>query len=186
MFEGPPPATFIPRWAEGPLRFAPWRENAGDGGSPDETMPAQEISLWDAGYAAGRTEALAEWEAEAAQTDRLGAALARLQPMPPAELAEALATQVRALLRQLVGSASVDETLLIARCATLAELVNASPAARLHVHPEDVALLTGHEHGLTTIADPDLPRGELRLVDGATEIAAGPQTMLDNWGDDPC
>jgi hypothetical protein len=189
MFEAPGMSAFTPRWADAPPRFAAWAGFSGSDGSDQAPLgdiaPAQEISLWDAGYAAGRAEALAEREVASAQSERLAHALARLQPMPPVEFAEALATQVRTLLRQLVGSASVDEALLSERCMALADLAHSSTTAELHVQPEDALLLAG-DHGLTIISDPVLLRGEVRLIDGPAEFAAGPHTMLDSWGDDPC
>jgi hypothetical protein len=177
MFEAPGMSAFTPRWADAPPRFAAWAGFSGSDGSDQAPLgdiaPAQEISLWDAGYAAGRAEALAEREVASAHSERLAHALARLQPMPPVEFAEALA------------SASVDEALLSERCMALADLAHSSTTAGLHVHPEDALLLAG-DHGLTIISDPVLLRGEVRLIDGPAEFAAGPHTMLDSWGDDPC
>jgi hypothetical protein len=168
--------SFVPRWPDATAEFAPWGQSAAEDSGP---AAATDISLWDAGYAAGCADVLAEQDDAAADQARLCAALERLQPMPPDALAAALADHVHALLRQLVGAATVDEVLLTARCAELAALVSDAGGATLHCHPDDLSLLASAAGNIALTGDAALPRGELRLVDGPSECATGPVTMLD-------
>lgn len=120
----------------------------------------------------------------------LAAALDRLVPLPDAQFAQRLEADVRALLRVLIGSASIDESLLVSRCDALAALATGEGDAVLCAHPADAALLSAARPALTIQTDERLPRGELVLTNGAGEAAAGPATMLNDWdaqrGEAPC
>jgi hypothetical protein len=187
--------AFLARWQSAPPRFAAWGEPAGPSAAPTDpsfgatTTQAGE-DLWLTGFAAGRAEAEADLAREADAMDALLKALDRLAPLPDAAFAERLEQEVRALLMQLVGSASVDEALLVERCAALADLASKDSAVALHANPADATLLVAAQPELTIIADERLPRGELLLVDGAGEAATGPRTMLADWaaqaGDPQC
>jgi hypothetical protein len=179
-------SAFRRRWTDSVADFKPWGSVADAPASPEAAPVAAEISLWDAAYAAGRHDALAEAAAGRTEIDRLAHAMERLSPMPPAELADALTREVRALLRRLIGEAGIDEALLTRRCAELAALAHDAGQAILRAHPDDAALLSGADWPMTIRPDPTLQRGELRLCDGPGEIAAGPHTMLDSWDDAPC
>jgi hypothetical protein len=188
--------AFSQSWQAPPPRFAPWgnppepsgiEADIGDG-SPLGSSESDDV--WLSGYAAGKAEAEAELAREAAAMDALLQALDRLAPLPDPLFAERLEREVRSLLAQLVGTASIDEALLIERCAELAELASGDAATILHAHPDDAVMLSAAQPGLTIVADPRQPRGELLLIDGVGEVAAGPRTMLADWavqaGDDLC
>lgn len=185
-------ATFKSRWPCGPQHFAPWGNADGDNTAEPSDHPdkAPMEDLWAAGFAAGRAEAALAMTQHANAMDALLRALDRLAPVPDAKLAEQLVREVRQLLAQLVGNATIDEVLLVERCAALADLAGSSPDAVLHANPDDAVLLAEAQPSLMIIADDRLPRGELLLVDGAGEAAAGPRTMLADWdamsGDTPC
>jgi hypothetical protein len=187
MFDRPYPRAadhdpgFAARWTAEPPRFVPWGDDTAADPAPPPTSATPEASLWDAAFAAGHAAALLEADTSAQAAQRLAQALDRLAPMPPAELADALAAQVRALVRQLIGTAPVDETLLLARCQELAAEASEAASAVLHAHPDDAALLARADCPVPIQPDPGLSRGELRLCDGPGEIATGPQTMLDSW-----
>jgi flagellar assembly protein FliH len=174
------PAGFVPRWSEEPARFAPWQALP-SAGNEDHAPLADEGSQWDAGYAAGHAEGQAAARADRDHTARLVEALERLAPMPPAEFAEALSVQVRELLRELVGSAGIDEDLLRTRCAVLAEMAEAAATPELHLHPEDAALLADAAPAIPIITSATMARGEVRLVDGPSEFSIGPHTALESW-----
>lgn len=178
--------AFAARWHAPPPRFAPWAEPAcGDG--PDALLETAEPAVdpaeahWQAGYRAGRAETEADLADGAAAMDALLRALDRLAPLPPAAFMERLEQDVRQLLLQLVGTATVDEDLLRSRCAALAALAGPDAGAVLYAHPADAAMLAAVQPDLSIGEDPQLPRGELRLIDGAGEAASGPHTMLADW-----
>ena len=188
-------AAFTARWPCGPQRFAPWGEAADEATYPEASSPlASEApvadDLWASGFAAGLAQAKADLARDAAAMDALLAALDRLAPMPAAALLERLEAEMHILLTELVGTASIDEALLIERCAALADMATGDGEALLHAHPEDAAILMAAQPPLTIISDPKLPRGELLLIEGAGEAAAGPRTMLADWavqsGELPC
>ncbi len=187
-------SQFSARWHTAPPRFAPWgNPSAAPGTSAGEEAidgTAVGDDRWLDGFTAGKEEAQADLAREADAMDALLQALDRLAPLPDMLFAERLEQEVRSLLARLVGSASVDEDLLIARCAALAEMASNEAATVLHANPDDAALLAATHPALSIVADDRLPRGELLLVDGAGEAAAGPRTMMADWaaqaGDDPC
>jgi hypothetical protein len=140
--------------------------------------------LWALGFAAGRAQAELDVAHEAAAMDALLRALDRLAPCPASALSERLQREVRALLTDLVGTAAIDEALLVERCAALADIAAQDSDPALHAHPDDAALLMAAQPALTIIADGKVPRGELLLIDGLGEAASGPRTMLADWASD--
>ena len=133
---------------------------------------------WAEGYAAGFSAARMESDTQAERRDRLAMALDRLAPVPSPALAEALAARVLDLLSALVGTASVDRELLLARCAELAALASDADSATLVLHPDDAALLGTPALGIAICTDSTLHSGEVRLRDGLAAAEAGPLTAL--------
>jgi hypothetical protein len=175
--------AFAARWHGAPPGFVAWGHGlAADGEPPANSDAARsDDDLWRSGFDAGRAEAEADWAHEAAAMDALLVALDRLAPVPAPALADRLEQEVRALLRQLVGTASIDEALLMERCASLAELAGSDAGAALYANPADAAILAAMPQSLVIMPDDRLPRGELLLVDGAGEAATGPYTVLTDW-----
>lgn len=166
--------------------FAPWDEGeetvAADGLHTDASAANAPAHDWDAGFADGWAAAIEKIAADhAAQQDaqqNLITALQNFVPMPDQLLVDALRMHILALLRDLIGTAAIDETLLLERCGAMARIAADDGAATLYLNPEDLALIDGMVPGVALSADPALPRGDIRLLAGAMTVAQGPQAAL--------
>ena len=184
MFEAPAEG-FSPRFSASPAGFAPWGADAADAPPsplPEQSDPAQ------AGYAQGLADGIAHAAGMNDAANRLAAALDGLRPVPEGEVVAAIMAAMHVALAELIGTAPVDAELLGRRCAALAQWASgAGGEAVLRLHPDDLALLPDPQpDDWPRIADPHLPRGEVRLEQGAGTLAAGPRTALDalarTWG----
>lgn len=173
-------ASFTPRWRAEARGFAPWAGRVDADASQAQPQSAAD-DPWQIGYAAGVADAETLAAGEAAHGARLAQALEQLRPVATPLLAEQLSAGIEATLRALVGSASIDENLLQERAAALAALVAGDAPPVLEAHTEDAALLAdlAADAGLVLKVCDRLPRGELRLIDGATMLATGPHSLLD-------
>jgi flagellar assembly protein FliH len=146
-----------------------------------------------AGRAAGRTQALAEQEA---LTQELRAhvqwleAVLDLQARPLAELDESvlrqLATLAGAIARQLVRRElrTQPEQIIAVIRETVALLPAAARDVRIHLHPEDAALVRERlvepaaERAWTLVEDPVIARGGCRISSENSSIDAQVETRL--------
>jgi flagellar assembly protein FliH len=146
-----------------------------------------------AGRAAGRTQALAEQEALTqelrARVQRLEGLL-NLQARPLAELDEIvvrqLATLAGAIARQLVRRElrTQPEQIIAVIRETVALLPGAARDVRIHLHPEDAALVRERlaepaaERAWTLVEDPVIARGGCRISSENSSIDAQVETRL--------
>lgn len=160
---------------------------------PPATRPSADPAGPDAGagheralaeaHARGMAEARAACEAERAahEAARGGLALAFAQLDQAARLAlrQQLTETVAALCEQVIEPALIDHGALEQRCTALAEALGEAPAAcTLHLHPDDLALLSSATRERWSVrTDPALARGSLRLEGGEGVVADGP----DEW-----
>lgn len=146
---------------------------------PEE--PADPVELARAeGYAAGRTEALAEAAARAGAEDAARSALtlsfARLDDAETARLAHVLRQTVEALCHEVLAEAAVDPAALANRAqAAAAMLSRAEDQRTFRLHPDDLALV-GHRlpPEWSILADPLLERGSIRIETPAGGVEDGP------------
>lgn len=133
-----------------------------------------------AGFAEGRREVEAEYEAERDALARLALSLQVLKPEPANALALLLAETVDRLVRGICGSVEVDANLLIERARQAAALVarDVEPT-RLRAHPDDLVHLEGIGLAPALEADPSLPRGSIVLETGHGWIEDGPAVRLE-------
>jgi flagellar assembly protein FliH len=146
-----------------------------------------------AGRAAGRVQALAEQEALAQElrtrVQRLEGVL-KLQARPLAELDEIvlrqLATLAGAIARQLVRRElrTQPEQIIAVIRETIALLPAAARDVRIHLHPEDAALVRERlvepaaERAWTLVEDPVITRGGCRISSENSSIDAQVETRL--------
>lgn len=172
----------IPRGA--PI-FKPWGSDGqtGDGGSGAEVeldLEAIQADAFAQGWEEGRRTAELEFAAERDALARLAEALEVLRPEPTNALALLLAETVDRLVRQIVGSTSIDPDLLVARAEAAAALIGAeTEPARLRVSPEDASLFDGARIPVPIVADPHVERGSLVLETGQGWIEDGAAVRLD-------
>jgi flagellar assembly protein FliH len=146
-----------------------------------------------AGRAAGRVQALAEQEALAQElrtrVQRLEGVL-KLQARPLAELDEIvlrqLATLAGAIARQLVRRElrTQPEQIIAVIRETIALLPAAARDVRIHLHPEDAALVRERlvepaaERAWTLVEDPVITRGGCRISSENSSIDAQVEARL--------
>lgn len=99
---------------------------------------------------------------------------------PCPSLAELIAETVRRLVHEMVGAAPIDEDWLQGRVAVAAEILTAADNDRtLWLHPLDAALVEHSRFGFPIAADPELPRGSLRIETGSGWVEHGRNVYLD-------
>lgn len=128
------------------------------------------------GEAAGRAAAEADAAAEAARQRTLRLAFRALDEAALAALSQDLAETVITLCNGALAGAALDGDALLARCHAAAQRIGGAAAAlRLHLHPDDIALIGAEAlAGWAVVPDPTLERGGV-LIEGADgAISDGP------------
>ena len=111
--------------------------------------------------------------------DRLVHALEQIAPVANGELSALLSVTVLRLVEQIVGKVSVDPEMLARRVEAVAAFIEEEQGRnQLRVHPDDIALLAGHEFGIALMPDPALARGSVRLETSEGWIEDGPDVQL--------
>jgi flagellar assembly protein FliH len=93
-------------------------------------------------------------------------------------LAAMLSQAVTRLVGQIMGDVPIDEALLKERCAAVAACIDSDESHVLEVNPEDLPLLEEEATGVTLTANPDLPRGSVRLATSEGWVEDGPDIRL--------
>ena len=110
---------------------------------------------------------------------RLAHALEQMAPVANGELSALLSVTVLRLVEQIVGKVSVDPELLAKRVEAVAAFIEEEQGRnQLRVHPEDIALLAGHEFGIALTPDTAIARGSVRLETSEGWIEDGPDVQL--------
>lgn len=180
-------ARFAPRdegfvRQSGPLAAAPPPVAAAPVPPPaDPVDPVEQASA--EGFAQGFDEGMriategfaADEEAKA----RLARALEQIAPAANGALSSLLSAAVLRLVTQVVGTAGVDTALLTKRVEAVAAFIEEEQGRKsLRLHPDDIALLAGHEFGFALSPDPALTRGSVRLDTAEGWIEDGPDVQL--------
>ncbi len=154
----------------------------------DQEMPAEPATdpLEDAAHE-GFLQGFREGERiarEAADADnearlQLAAAVQHVAQSGEGTLAAMLSQAVVRLVGQIMGEVSIDEALLKDRCTAVAACIDSDEArAVIEVNPEDMHLLEKEATGVTLAANPDLPRGSVRLATSDGWVEDGPDVRL--------
>lgn len=162
--------------------FRPMWRSAADSASVAAPIPepAPEEDLFANGYRQGLSDAEQAFSEERTHMAALVAACAALQPEPSDELALLIAETVERLVRVTAGEVAVDTDLLLKRARRSAALVaEASRAGTIHLHPDDLALLDPTALPLEAVADPEQPRGSLRIADSTGWVEDGVAVHLE-------
>ncbi len=132
-----------------------------------------------AGLEAGRAEVRAEAERAREECRTLLRSLDDARAIDKAALGPKLRRAVLDLVERIVGAHVAVEPAFVNGCVTRAldTLKETSEVARLFLHPDDLAViddgsLVGYTN-LTLAADPELPRGSVRLEAGGGEVEDG-------------
>lgn len=175
-----PAGTFHARFADGqqvvrarPFAAAKPEEPAVD---PLERVRADAFAQgFDEGVRVATESVVADEEARA----RLGMALEQIAPAANGALSTLLSAAVLRIVTKIVGEVPVDAELLARRVDAVAAFIEEGQGRqRLHVNPEDIALLHGREFGLELTPDPAIGRGSVRLDTAEGWIEDGPDVQL--------
>ena len=155
-------------------------EPAADAGPPPitdiETLRAEAFAE---GFEQGRQAAIIEFAREREALAALIRSAETLQPESSAALAAVLAETVTRFVRQIVGEVKINPKTLKERAEAIAELVTTeSGAARLRMHPDDIAMLEGVELGVAMAPDHHVASGTIVLETSEGWIEDGPQVRL--------
>jgi len=110
---------------------------------------------------------------------QLSAAIQHVAQSGEGALAGMLSQAVVRLVGQIMGDVPIDEALLKDRCAAVAACIDRDESrAVLEVNPEDMHLLEEEAMGVALSANPDLPRGSVRLATTDGWVEDGPDVRL--------
>lgn len=110
---------------------------------------------------------------------RLAHALEQVAPVANGSLSALLSVTVLRLVEQIVGKVAVDPDMLAARVEAVAAFVEEEQGRNhLRLHPDDIALLAGHEFGIALTPDAGIARGSVRLDTSEGWIEDGPDVQL--------
>ncbi|WOE74768.1 FliH/SctL family protein [Alterisphingorhabdus coralli] len=144
------------------------------------TLEQQTNEAYQRGFDEGQ-QVMAEANSELmAMSEKLNESIIGLKPVLSDQLCEAIICTVSTLLERTASFAVPDAELLQQRCNALATLAHRElNEAKLHVHPEDRALIGDAPTGLPLVDDPDLIRGTLRIAHEDGYIEQGTRPVLD-------
>ena len=141
-----------------------------------EPPTVDEAQLRAEGFAAGRAAAGKEYEAECAAAKKMIAALeegfARQLALEPDTLAAPLAKLAFAVAEAVVGEslAETPESVRTRVEDALARFREAAESPAIYVNPADACFFDAAAAGFELKTDPEVERGDFRLVQGDTQI----------------
>jgi flagellar assembly protein FliH len=148
--------------------------------SPDAIDPIEEASRegFLQGFQEGERVAREAAEADNAARVLLANAVQHVAQSGEGTLAAMLSQAVLRLVAQIMGDVAIDEAVLKERCAAVAACIDSDESHVLEVNPEDIHLLEEEATGVMLTANPDLPRGSVRLATADGWVEDGPDIRL--------
>lgn len=144
-----------------------------------DPMEQARVEAFTMGFEEGRRLTEESFSADQDVCQRLADALEQLAPASSGTLSTILSAAVIRLVGQIVGEVEIDGELLLERCHTVAAFIEDTDTKQaLHVHPEDLPLISGSEIGVPVVADAGLRRGSVRLDTADGWIEDGPDVRL--------
>ena len=132
------------------------------------------------GLADGQQMAQAAFSIEREHLGALVNSAAVLRPEDNAEIGFMLDNIIRAIVTKIIGDLPIDSVFLLQQIETATQLLTEADRNRnLRLHPDDLALLSAANLPLPCNADPQLPRGALRIECSDGWIEHGPAFALD-------
>ena len=132
------------------------------------------------GLTDGQEMAQAVFTIERKQLHNLLLAANALRPEDNAEIGFMLDNIIRSVVTKIIGDQPIDGVFLAQQiAAATAVLTEADQNRNLRMHPDDLALLSYAELPLPCTADPQLPRGALRIECSDGWVEHGPAFVLD-------
>jgi len=159
----------------------PWSAmGSGGTGRAEEVDPIEEASreAFLQGFREGERVARESADADNEARILLANAVQHIAQSGEGTLAAMLSQAVIRLVGQIMGDVSLDEAVLKDRCAAVAACIDSDEAHVLEVSPDDLHLLEEEATGVTLAANPDLPRGTVRLATADGWVEDGPDVRL--------
>jgi flagellar assembly protein FliH len=152
----------------------------GANAAPDAIDPIEEASRegFLQGFQEGERVAREAAEADNEARILLANAVQHVAQSGEGTLAAMLSQAVLRLVGQIMGEVAIDEAVLKERCAAVAACIDSDESHVLEVNPEDMHLLEEVATGVTLTANPDLPRGSVRLATADGWVEDGPDIRL--------
>lgn len=147
----------------------------------DESAVAEAFA---AGYAEGEKAAHATLSGQSAACARLIVGLTGSDRFDRGTLAQRLQQTVLHLVRQMVGEIQIPADRLAARIDhAVSMLADVTEPARVHLHPDDFALIGGHlPSHVATVSSPQIERGGFRLETLSATVEDGPTLWMEQLG----
>ncbi len=171
--------SFLASANAGAASFRPLFSEGQSAADTESMAPNEPDDPFARGVEEGQALATAAFDVERKQMQTLLANAEALQDEPSEELARLIAETVASLVGQIVETAPIDAEWLSDQAHKAARLIGDCDAVRtMCLHPEDLALLDGQAMPLEMRADPDLPRGSIRIDSSAGWIEHGRAQFL--------
>lgn len=171
--------SFLASANEGAASFRPLFSDHQSAPHDDSAVAEEQDDPFARGVEEGQAIAAAAFDVERKQMQALLANAEALQDEPSEELARLIAETVATLVGQIVETAPIETEWLSSQAHKAAELIGDCDAVRtMCLHPKDMALLDGQTMPMEMRADPDLPRGSIRIDSSAGWIEHGRAQFL--------
>jgi len=174
-------SPFQARFADGQEMARPIPSAMRPDGSSAKTDPLEQARSdgFAQGFDEGMRVATETFAVDEDASIRLAQALEQVAPAVNGPLSSLLSAAVMRLVEQVVGEAAVDAAILAKRVEAVCAFIEEGQSRNsLHLHPQDIELLQGHEFGFPLTPDPDLGRGAVRLDTADGWIEDGPDVQL--------
>jgi flagellar assembly protein FliH len=151
-------------------------------GRPDPVDPIEEAAqqAFVQGFQEGERVTREAMEQDNAARAGLANAIQTLAKADEGALAALLSQAVIRLVTQIIGDVPIDKDVLLARCEAVAACMDSDETrAVLEVNPDDLPLLAMETLRFALAANPDLPRGSVRLATAEGWVEDGPDVRLD-------
>ena len=151
----------------------------GQAEAPEDPLEAAAREGFLQGFREGERIAREAADADNEARTLLAGAMQHIAQSGEGTLAAMLSQAVIRLVGQIMGDVAIDETVLRERCAAVAACIDSDESqAVLEVNPEDMHLLEEGATGVTLAANPELPRGSVRLATADGWVEDGPDVRL--------
>lgn len=150
------------------------------GRRPAAAVSEESEDAYQRGLAEGQALAAISHDIERQSLLNLLASAEALQIQPCPQLGDLMAAAVEQLVLQIVGDLPVDRAWLQDRVAEASAIIaDADRDCTLHLNPADIASIGDTEFALPVRADPQIPRGGLRIAAGDGWVEHGRPVYFD-------
>lgn len=172
--------AFRARFADGQqVLRTPQQGLHGASGAPADPLEQARADAFAEGFDAGMRVAAESAASDEGARARLSQTLQQLVPAANGVLSSLVSAAVLRIVTQIVGETAVDRDVLARRVEAVCAFIEEGQSSNsLHLNPDDIALLDGHEFGFPLTANEGIARGSVRLATADGWIEDGPDVQL--------